>query len=77
MTKRYNSFVLFCSHHREIYKVLYPEKNNSEITSLLANEWKFISPEEKQKYIEEAKNMRMVSFTIIDDSQQSFNKFSL
>lgn len=60
MAKRYNSFVLFCKQHREHYKMIFPDKSNSEITTMLSSLWKSLDQNEKQYYIEKAADMRKV-----------------
>ena len=60
MSKRYNSFVLFCKDQREHHKMLFPDKTNSEIKSMLCSKWKNLNQAEKQQYIDKAAGMRKV-----------------
>ena len=56
---KYNSFILFCSYQRDYYKIMFPDRNNSELTGLLAQTWRTLTEEEKSLYAEEAKALNL------------------
>ena len=48
--QRVNSFVLYCREHRTALRLKYPDLNCTQITSLLAHNWKNVSEKTKQQY---------------------------
>ena len=60
MVKWLNGYTLFCNANRSTVKDENEGKSASEITSLLAKQWRELDDEEKQKYRTEAEQKRMV-----------------
>lgn len=52
-----NAFILFSKNHRTLFKQLYPGRDNRKISTLLAEKWRGMKPEEKEPYRLEAKEL--------------------
>lgn len=52
-----NSFLLFSREYRGLFKRLYPGKDNHKISTLLAEAWRRMKPEEKQPYKDRQKEL--------------------
>ena len=52
-----NAFILFSKNHRTFFKQLYPGRDNRKISTLLAEKWRSMKPEEKEPYQLEAKEL--------------------
>ncbi|XP_068690604.1 uncharacterized protein [Montipora foliosa] len=52
-----NAFILFSTKHRTFFNQLYPGKDNRKISTLLAEKWRSMKPEEKEPYRMEAKEL--------------------
>ncbi|XP_068734815.1 uncharacterized protein [Montipora capricornis] len=52
-----NAFILFSKNHRTFFKQLYPGRDNRKISTLLAEKWRSMKPEEKEPYRLEAKEL--------------------
>lgn len=52
-----NAFILFSKNHRTLFKQLYPGRDNRKISTLLAEKWRSMKPEEKEPYRSEAKEL--------------------
>jgi len=52
-----NSFLLFSREYRGLFKRLYPGKDNRKISTLLAEAWRRMKPEEKQPYKDRQKEL--------------------
>ncbi|XP_068688975.1 uncharacterized protein [Montipora foliosa] len=52
-----NAFILFSKNHRTFFNQLYPGKDNRKISTLLAEKWRSMKPEEKEPYRMEAKEL--------------------
>ena len=61
MTKRFNSFVLYCNDHRRMVSIENKGKSNSEITSILAFTWRNIDIETRNYYKKKAEDLKIVS----------------
>ena len=61
MQKPINSFLLFCREHRSIVQEANPDFSNAEVTSKLGVMWRAMSKESKEKYVAQAKVMKLVS----------------
>ena len=70
--KAANSYLLFCKEKRTALHAQFPDKSSREITKLLAEEWKNLSTDEKNKYQEKYKNI--VSEHEFEDIANSNNK---
>lgn len=57
--KRVNSFVLYCRENRGRLKLKYPDLSSSQLTSLLAHNWKQEDKETRQAYIRKAELERV------------------
>ena len=55
--KAANSYLLFCKERRTALHAQNPDKTSREITKILAEEWKNLSADEKNKYQEKYKNI--------------------
>ena len=56
-----NSFMLFSREYRSSFKQLYPGRDNRKISSLLAEEWRRMKPEEKQPYKDRQKELMRIT----------------
>lgn len=52
-----NAFLLYSKNHRTLFKQLYPGRDNRKISTLLAEKWRGMKPEEKEPYKLEAKEL--------------------
>lgn len=55
-----NCFLIFCREKRDEFRRLYPDLNNSEITSKLGKEWRSMSAPNKEPYKAKARQQRKV-----------------
>ena len=60
MTEPVNSFLLFCQDYRSIFATCNPTFSNCEVTTLLAKQWKQVSPETREQYQLKATKLRRV-----------------
>lgn len=51
-----SAYIHFCNEQRPIFKEKHPDEKGSEITKLLAEQWKKCSDEEKEPYVQMWKN---------------------
>ena len=64
--QRVNSFVLYCRENRTYLKLKYPDLNCTQITSLLAHNWKNEDEETKQQYVMKALQERVSYYSNYD-----------
>lgn len=50
-----NAFIRFCLENRKVYRSNHPELSNTKVSTLLANEWKKMTEEQKIPYKEKAR----------------------
>ena len=65
--KRVNSFVIYSREQRKELCERYPDLNNSQITSLLAHNWKKLDEKTKGEYKKRAEIERVSNVTIFSD----------
>lgn len=54
LRKPMNSFMLFSNEMRPILQAKHRDSNNAQISKMLGTQWKAMSPQEKQPYIDAA-----------------------
>lgn len=52
-----NAFLLYSQQYRGAFKVLYPGRDNREISTILAKHWREMKPEQKEPYKEKAREL--------------------
>ncbi|XP_078384111.1 uncharacterized protein LOC144666560 isoform X2 [Oculina patagonica] len=52
-----NAFLLYSQQYRKAFKVLYPGRDNREISTILAKHWREMKPEQKEPYREKAREL--------------------
>lgn len=52
-----NAFLLYSQQYRRAFKVLYPGRDNREISTILAKHWREMKPEQKEPYKEKAREL--------------------
>lgn len=52
-----NAFLVFSKKHRQFFKHLYPGRDNRKISSLLAEQWRRMKPEEQEPYKRESQEL--------------------
>lgn len=52
-----NAFLLYSQQYRKAFKVLYPGRDNREISTILAKHWRDMKPEQKEPYKEKAREL--------------------
>lgn len=52
-----NAFLLYSQQYRKAFKVLYPGRDNREISTILAKHWREMKPEQKEPYKEKAREL--------------------
>ena len=52
-----NAFLLFCQRYRRPFNVLYPGRDNREISTILGKHWREMKPEQKEPYKEKAREL--------------------
>ena len=52
-----NAFLLYSQQYRRAFKLLYPGRDNREISTILAKHWREMKPEQKEPYKEKAREL--------------------
>ena len=56
-----NAFLLYSQQYRKAFKVLYPGRDNREISTILAKHWRSMKPEQKEPYKEKARELMRIT----------------
>lgn len=64
MSRPANSFLVFCKEKRKSYQKENSHLSNSEISSMLGKEWREMSFDDKQPYINRATVLKKVSMIL-------------
>ena len=52
-----NAFLLFSQQYRRTFSVLYPDRHNREISTILGKHWREMKPKQKEPYKEKAREL--------------------
>lgn len=74
--KRKNAYTVFSSKYRNIVKQKNPDKKFGEISKIIGQKWKDLSPEEKLTYRNEALKLNQISKNEFDKEEKKLIVFS-
>ncbi len=69
-----NAFLLFCKRHRRVVKSQHPWLDNRSCTKMLADMWAVLDSDEKNKYLQLAREVRNRTQILVVTGRGSFNK---